>query len=111
MTYPSAVFSFITGPIRVETASNGQTILTHLQKHSHFGFMITWPFCFHFWFMWRLQKRIQINGSRDINNPIYYSGDWIPGSEQGIYFRTPGWRWDAELGMIFTKGYVGLHWD
>ncbi len=96
MIYPKAVLSLITGPVRVEF-KDGETILTHLQKHSHFGFMVTWPFCFHFWFMWRLQRQ--------------GFGEWIPGTEQGIYFRTPGWRWDAELGMKFTRGYFGLHWD
>ena len=36
---------------------------------------------------------------------------WKPGTEQGIYFRTPGWRWDTDLGMIRTNGYAGLRWD
>ncbi len=96
MKYPTAVLSFITGPIRTEVGANGQEILTHLQKHSHFGFMITWPFCFHFWLFWKLQD---------------WDEGWVPGSEQGIYFRTPGYRWDADLGMKFTRGYFGLHWD
>ena len=88
--------SLITGPIRVELIE-GRTILTHLQKYSHFGFMITWPFCFHFWLFWKLQE--------------WGEGGWIPGTEQGIYFRTPGWRWDIELGMKGTWGYFGGHWD
>lgn len=96
MIYPQAVLSFITGPIRVEK-SGDRTILTHLQKYSHFGFMLTWPFCFHFWLMWRLQKGTE--------------GNWEPGTEQGIYFRTPGYRWDADLGMKFTRGYLGSHLD
>ena len=94
--YPSAVFSFITGPVRVEQ-SNGRTILNHQQRYSHFGWMFTWPFCFHFWIFWKLQEGIE--------------GNWKPGTEQGIYFRTPGWRWDFELGMKWTCGYFGLHWD
>ncbi len=103
MKYPEAVLSFITGPIRIEKALEPfgvgfRTILTHLQKYSHFGFMVTWPFCFHFWLMWHLQAKDEY-------------GDWIPGSEQGIYFRTPGWRWDADLGMKWTWGYFGLHLD
>lgn len=97
MMYPKAVLSFITGPIRVED-SNGRTILTHLQKYSHFGFMVTDPFCFHFWLFWRLQTDSGRNG-------------WVPGTEQGIYFRTPGWRWDADLGMKWTWGYIGGHLD
>ena len=97
MIYPSAVLSFITGPIRVEK-SGSRTILTHIQKYSHFGFMVTWPWCLHFWIFWRLQKGNDNQG-------------WEPGTEQGIYMRTPGKRWDAEEGMRFTKGYAGLRWD
>jgi hypothetical protein len=96
-TYPKAVLSFIAGPIRVEQ-SEGRNILTHLQKFSHFGFMLTWPLCFHFWLFWRLQRT---------DGPYGF----VAGSEQGIYFRMPGWRWDIEEGMRPTKGYFGLHWD
>lgn len=96
--YPKAVLSFITGPVRTEIADNGQEILTHLQKYSHFWIMVTWPFCFHFGLMWKLQEMDWHNG-------------WVPGSEQGIYFRTPGFRWDAELGMKWTNGYFGMHLD
>lgn len=94
--YPEAVLSFITGPVRVEYTDGCRAILPHLQKHSHFGFMVTWPFCFHFWLFWKLQE---------------FDTNWRPGTEQGIYFRTPGYRWDAELGMKWTWGYIGLHWD
>jgi hypothetical protein len=101
MRYPSAVLSFITGPIRVDKSNDGnpRLVLTHLQKYSHFGFMLTWPFCFHFWLFWKLQA----------TDP--WAGNWLPGTEQGIYFRTPGWRWDADLGMKWTWGYFGLHLD
>jgi hypothetical protein len=96
--YPSAVLSFVTGPIRTEV-DNGRVILTHLQKYSHFGFMFTWPFCFHFWLFWKLQEGSEAKG-------------WKEGTEQGIYFRTPGWRWDKELGMKPTGGRIpGTHWD
>ena len=97
MTYPSVVLSLITGSVRVET-SGKRTILTHLQKYSRFGFMLTWPFCFHFWLFWDLQI-----GSDELG--------WRPGTEQGIYCRTPGYRWDADLGMKWTWGYAGLRWD
>lgn len=98
MMYPRAVLSFITGPIRTEI-KDGRIILTHLQKYSRFGFMFTWPFCLHFWLFWKLQE-------------VDKNGDFIPGTEQGIYFRTPGWRWDQDLGMIKTGGRIpGLHWD
>lgn len=96
MKYPSAVFSFITGPVRIET-KDGRTVITHLQKYSHFGFMIHWPFGFHFWLFWKRQ--------------FIDDGIWRPGTEKGIYFRLPGYRWDYDLGMIRTNGYFGGHWD
>ena len=101
MKYPVAVLSLITGPVRVEYAHNGdgRNIITHLQKHSYFGFMLTWPFCFHFWLGWRLQE-----GSDEVG--------WKPGTEGVFYFRTPGWRYDAELGYKWTNGYFPSgHWD
>ena len=97
MRYPKAVLSLIVGPVRTEQ-SGDRTILTHLQKYSRCGFMLTWPFCFHVWFFWKKQIGNDVTG-------------WYPDTEQGIYTRTPGFRWDAELGMIFTKGYIGTHWD
>ncbi len=107
MIYPKAVFSLITGPVRVESIEYPYThktrqILTHLQKFSRFGFMVTWPFCFHFWLFWKLQEYTENDGIIA----------WAPGTEQGIYFRTPGWRWDADLGMKWTWGYFPSgHWD
>ena len=100
--YPSMIFGLITGPVRTEMADDGQTIVTHLQKFSRFGFLITWPFCFHFWLFWKKQEKHTF-GFIDLG--------WEPGTEQGIYFRTPGFRWDADLGMKWTWGYFGLHWD
>lgn len=93
ISYPKAYLSVIVGMPRLDFG-----VLTHLQKYSPFGLMLTWPFCFHFWLFWKKQ---QFDGG----------GNWLPGTEQGIYFRTPGWRWDADLGMIWTWGYFGLHWD
>lgn len=103
MKYPKGVLSFILGEPRFEVVPYfhimaTRNILTHLQKYSYFGFMITWPFCFHFWLFYKKQETDRY-------------GTWIPGSEQGIYFRTPGYRWDADLGMIWTWGYFGGHWD
>lgn len=94
--YPLLILTLITGPIRVEV-DNNRIILTHLQKYSHFGFLFTWPFCFHFWLFWQLQQGTE--------------GNWKEGTEQGVYFRTPGYRWDSDLGMKWTWGYFGLHWD
>lgn len=74
--------------------------VTHLQKRSRFGFLLMWPFCLHVWWMWRPQAR-----------PDAGSG-WLPGTERGIYARTPGYRWEGSTGTyIRTKGYVGPHWD
>jgi hypothetical protein len=123
MRYPTAVLTFITGPVRIEI-KDGRNIITHLQKFSHFGFMFHWPFGFHFWLFWKLQE---------VKN-----GSWVPGTEQGIYFRMhplvvlfliagffyyplwlgclisvfiPSYRWDYDLGMKRTNGFFGGHWD
>ncbi len=110
MRYPTAVLSFITGPVRTELSPEGRVILTHLQKYSRFGFMLTWPFCFHFWIFWKLQDRRPYVITDKLIADVEMR--WVPGTEQGIYFRTPGWRWDAELGMKWTWGYFPSgHWD
>jgi len=81
------------------------TVFTHLQKKMRFGiFMTTGPnsWGFHFWFHWHMQE------FPDPADPDKY----IPNSEDGIYFRLPGHRWDLEEGMIKTGGRVpGAHWD
>lgn len=102
MIYPSAVFSFITGPVRTEE-KDGRIILTHLQKFSPFGFLVTWPFCFHFWVFWKLQEMT--------DEGAHHAEKWKPGTEKGIYGRTPGYRWDQDLGLKWTWGYLGGHWD
>jgi len=120
MKLPIVIFAWQTGEIRWESLKGnnrysdpslkplilrepiyegGETWLyTHLQKRSRMGIYLSWPICFHFWLMWRKQKT-------DSN------GNWLPGTEQGIYTRTPGYRWDIEEGMKFTRGYGGLRWD
>lgn len=110
MIYPSMVFSFIIGRIRIDSGSNDPSryVLTHLQKFSPFGFMVTWPFCFHFWLFWKLQE-FMVFDDRDLNYSLTIT--WKRGTERGIYFRTPGYRWDADLGMKWTWGYIGGHWD
>lgn len=81
--------------------------VTHLQKYSPKGFLKVSPDCYHRWYFWRSQKKDLL-------------GEWIPGTECGIYFRKPfSWRWDVAGTMIdgelrhwiWTKGYAGLHWD
>ncbi len=99
MRIPKFVISFIWGPIRTEIDPVSKVeVLTHLQKLSRFGFIFHWPFGLHIWFFWKKQQ-------------IKADGSWIPGSEQGVYMRSPGYRWDYDLGMIRTNGYIGGHWD
>jgi hypothetical protein len=97
MRVPIILLACILGPVRVEYDQN-QVVISHLQKYSRCGFLITYPFCVHFWLFWRKQQQ-------DIN------GGWIPGTEQGIYMRTPGWRYTAGEGMTWTNGYIGGVWD
>jgi len=71
---------------------------THLQYHSPFGFLITWPLCFHFWYQFKEQ---QVNSD----------GLKIPGSEKVLYFRA-GARWDVGSNCYqFPSFYAGLLWD
>lgn len=81
--------------------------LTHLQKYSKWGWLKVSPDCYHWWWFWKLQKQ-------DSN------GNWIPGTERGIYFRKPfSWRWDVAgtvIGgvlrhWIWSKGFIGFRWD
>jgi hypothetical protein len=95
--YPYFILCSVSGPVRVEI-DNGHNIITHLQKFSRVGFLFHLPFGFHIWVFWRKQQQ-------DV------SGGWIPGSEQGIYFRTPGWRYTSGEGMTWTNGYIGGRWD
>lgn len=67
---------------------------THLQYHSPWGFLLTWPLCFHFWFQIRPQKF------------------GVPGSEKVLYFRIGFARWDAgDSCYMLPTLYLGLHWD
>lgn len=72
--------------------------VTHLQKYSKFGFLLTWPFCFHIWYTFKFQE-----GDDGVG--------WKPGTEKVLYARTPGYRKDTDYGMKWTWGYIGLHWD
>lgn len=98
MRVPVVLLACVVGELRIETDPvTLNPVFTHLQKKSRCGFLLTWPFCFHVWFFWRKQKQNKKG--------------WRPGTEQGIYGRTPGWRYDYDLGMIRTNGYLGGHWD
>lgn len=81
--------------------------VTHIQKKSKHGWIRTNPRGFHYWSMSQLPQK-------DIN------GNWIPGSESGIYYREPfSWRIDVPGTMIdgvlrhwiYTKGFLGRHFD
>lgn len=76
--------------------------VTHLQKYSRFGFLIHKPFCLHAWWQFRLQKQD-------------HKGNWIPGTEKGVYFRSPGRRFDVPgtngKHWIVTLGHLGIRWD
>jgi len=102
MRIPLFVLAFIVGPVRTEIDPVEQKeVVTHLQKYSRCGCLLTWPFGFHVWFLWKRQDSYVVNGEEH----------WFPGTEQGIYMRTPGYRYDKDLGMKWTWGYVGTHWD
>lgn len=128
--YPTIDSGVIHGPIRCESLDgsemyleeddvtvlndfkpfvlNGKTWgVSHLQKRSKRGWLKVSPSCYHWWWFWKLQEK-------DSN------GQWISGSERGIYFRQPfSWRWDVAGTVIdgilrhwiWTKGYLGGHWD
>lgn len=115
-TVPTVVVGYVKGTMRLETRSglialrNGSRWLiwerptlmgyavTHLQKYSKFGFLLTWPFCFHVYYQSKMQEGSDTDG-------------WVPGSEKVFYARTPGYRKDTDTGMKWTWGYIGLHWD
>lgn len=101
MNGPSSFKLCMWGKIRLEDDGN----ITHLQKYSPLGYLITWPFGFHFWFFWR--KQLQ----RTYDDHGVTKTEWVAGTEQGIYFRTPGYRYDKDYGMIWTWGYIGSRWD
>lgn len=75
---------------------------SHLQYSSPWGFLITWPFCFHFWIQFKKQET-KINENGDEVR--------VPGTEKVLYMRA-GARWDANMeGYIAPSFYAGLHFD
>jgi hypothetical protein len=119
--YPTVLMGFVSGPVRWENLKgesdyigrnsfminqppvqfsnhqNATFAITHLQKKSKFGFLIMWPFIVHIWFF----RKLQVEGE--------------PGSESGLYVRSPGWRWDIDPNLtrpwVMSKGYFGGNWD
>ncbi len=68
---------------------------SHIQYDAPFGFLITWPFCFHIWFQFKKQT------------------PGFPGSETVFYWRFGYARWDAGEGLYEVPTWFGpgLHWD
>ncbi len=120
---PTLVKGYCEGPIRCESLdgsemwldpkpgiiilppfqSGGKTwCVSHIQKKSHSFTLEFSPFSYHWGRFWHLQEQDQ-------------QGTWLPGTEKGIYWRTPGWRWDSDPALkapwVFSKGYAGSHLD
>jgi len=103
--YATLVKSEISGPIRCESLDGTEIWLpprmgkltiqpfqqdgkwfgvSHLQKKSrHFRLTFS-PFSYHFGEFFHLQEF-----ATDPDGVVH----WKPGTEKGLYFRLPGWRW------------------
>jgi hypothetical protein len=101
VSYPTLIKGRISGPIRCESLDGSELWLpkqdgilsippferdgktwcvSHIQKRATFFSLLYDPFIFHFGKYWHLQEQDE-------------RGNWKPGTERGIYWRTPGWRW------------------
>jgi hypothetical protein len=99
--YPTLLKGRINGPIRCESLDGSELWLpkqdgnlsippferdgktwcvSHIQKRATFFSLLYDPFIFHFGKYWHLQEQDAQGNSK-------------PGTERGIYWRTPGWRW------------------
>jgi len=122
--YPTLVKGWIKGQIRCESLDgselwlppiegeiymppferDGKTwFVTHLQKKASYFSLLYSPFIYHYGRFWKTQQKDA-------------EGHWIPNSEQGIYWRSPGWRFDLdpklESPWILSGGRIpGLHID
>lgn len=78
--------------------------LTHLQRRSRFGFLLMWPFCFHYWFHFRYQMICRVMGHVEPHR--------VPNSEVCLYGRA-GARWEAGRALYIWPSWFGpgLHWD
>lgn len=122
---PTVILGYVFGPLRMERAGGGdryfqggllilrdpirdagdEWAVTHLQKKSKFGFLITWPFCLHFYYTFKFQERkIGNDGVTEL---------WVPRTEQVLYWRFGKWRWDAGDSKFIGPWtwYLGLRWD
>jgi hypothetical protein len=127
---PRIVAAYIAGPVRWEKlgAENGTDVylsgmanrklenigaaeaglsadygITHLQKQSKWGWLITEPFCFYVW--WQIQPQQEKIGDGGVTVTI-------PGSEICPTFRIGKGRWDP-VQKLYIKPTLqaGLHWD
>lgn len=124
--YPTLIRGIIDGPIRCESLDGSELWLpprdgklhmppfehegktycvSHLQKKAKYFSLLYSPFIFHYGKFWHLQEQDD-------------QGNWKPGTEEGIYFRSPGWRWQRPdqksegTPWIFSGGRVpGTHLD
>ncbi len=107
---PTCILGYIYGPVRWESVTHGDMYvgedrlfvfqrpqngfaLTHLQKKSRFGFMLThgerwYDFVLYAWFQFRFQKQELVT-----NQWSTYLA-WIPGTEIGTYPRIGIGRFD-----------------
>lgn len=76
---------------------------SHIQYGSKLGFLITWPLCFHFWWL-RKPQRIEINS--------HGTSMKVPGSEK-VLFISIGWaRWDCQDHCyMIPRCFLGFHYD
>jgi hypothetical protein len=128
--YPTLVKGRIDGPIRCESVDGSELWLpnygdcelhiepfekngkmwcvSHLQKKAKYFSLRFDPFIYHWGKFWHRQEFTE-----EPDGVIH----WKPGTERGIYWRTPGWRWnipDKNSDMtpwIFSKGFFGGHLD
>jgi hypothetical protein len=128
--YATLINSEISGPIRCESLDGTEiwlppqsgkiTILpfqqngkwfgvSHIQKKSKHFRLNFHPFSYHFGEFWKLQEYETLSDG---------STYWKPGTEKGIYFRLPGWRWQLPDAVsdwtpwVWTWGRApGMHLD
>jgi len=101
--YPTLIRGYIDGPIRCESADGTEMWLppqtgklyippflvegkpfgvSHIQRRAKYFNLLYDPYIYHWGRFWRLQEEDE-------------TGKGKPGTEQGIYWRTPGWRWQV----------------
>jgi hypothetical protein len=128
--YPTLVNGIIDGPIRCISLDGSELWLTpqpgnfamqpfehqgktyaisHIQKKAKFFSLRFEPYSYHYGRFWHLQETYV-----DMNGVTIFK----PGTEKGIYWRTPGFRWQQPdkksngTPWIWSWGrFVGTHLD